>query len=91
MSENLNLNDLENVSGGNDGMGSVSYKIYTVKDGDNLWNIAQANKTTIQKIYYFADNQKVFKEWAAKFNKKCATDEEYMSSIWPGMQLKIPV
>ena len=92
MTENLNINDLTEVTGGCAAPdGSVGYKVYKIKEGDTLWDIAVANKTTIQKIYYFSDNQETFKKWAAKMNKKCATDEEYMSSIWPGMEIKIPL
>ena len=93
MSENLNLNDLEQVTGGNDGMGSYAKnsntaKTYTIQAGDTLYSIARKFNTTAKKI--FDANSSVIIAEANKHGITCNNADDYANHIWPGTVLVIP-
>ena len=94
MSENLNLNDLEQVSGGNDGMGSyapANVKTgtnYVIKAGDTLSAIARKYGSTVNKI--FEANKEVIIAEANKHGVVCNNVNDYANHIWPGTAIVIP-
>ncbi len=94
MSENLNLNDLEQVSGGNDGLGSnrpANVKTgtnYVIKSGDTLTAIARKYGSTVKKI--FDANDTVLIAEANKHGVYCNNRNDYANHIWPGTAIVIP-
>ena len=90
MSENLNLNDLEQVSGGNDGLGTNQPQVvsYIIKSGDTLYAIAKKNGTTVQKL--FDINSRIIIAEANKHGIVCNNVNDYANHIWPGTEIFIP-
>ena len=88
MSEVLNTNDLEQVSGGNDGMGNNQVTQYVVKAGDTLSGIGAKLGVNWKKI--FEANKTAIIAEANKHNVVCKKVEDYANHIWPGTVLVIP-
>ncbi len=85
MSENLNLNDLEQVAGGS---GKAELTTYTIKSGDTLTSIARKYKTTASKLFDL--NSKIIITEANKRGVVCNNVNDYANHIWPGTILYVP-
>jgi nucleoid-associated protein YgaU len=95
MSEELNLNDLELVSGGNDGLGGDSRPAnvkrgtnYIIQANDTLSSIGRAYGSTAWKI--FEANKSVIIAEANSHGIVCSDVTKYADHIWPGTAIVIP-
>jgi len=93
MDKELNLEDLEEISGGNDGAerytgnGNVDEQ-YVVQAGDTLGSIARKVNSAWRKI--FEANRIAIITEANKRGVVCSKVDDYANYIWPGMVLIIP-
>jgi nucleoid-associated protein YgaU len=93
MDKELNLEDLEEISGGNDGAerytgnGNVD-EHYVVQAGDTLGSIARKVGSAWRKI--FEANKVVIIAEANKRGIVCSKVDDYANHIWPGTVLVIP-
>lgn len=85
MKNELNVNELEQVAGG---IANPDEELYITKQGDTLWGIAQARKTTMEVI--FRRNKAEIMAWAHKFGKRSNNEADYMNWLWVGERLYVP-
>jgi nucleoid-associated protein YgaU len=95
MSEELNLNELEQVSGGNDGLGGefrpANVKTgtnYVIQAGDTLSSIGAKFGVKWQSI--FEANKSVIIAEANRHGLVYSDVSKYADHIWPGTAIVIP-
>ena len=93
MSEELNLSDLSQVSGGNDdglayGHSESAFIRHTIKAGDTLYSIAR--KYGISANQLFKENSAIIIAEANKHGIVCSNPADYANHIYPGTVLTIP-
>jgi len=95
MNEELNLNDLELVSGGNDGLDRESRPAnakrgtnYIIQPNDTLSSIGRTYGSTAWKI--FEANKSVIIAEANRRGVFCSNVKDYAGYIWPGTTIVIP-
>ncbi len=89
MTNKINTNELEQVSGGVSIGAAAKAGTYTVKAGDTLSGIAQRMKISTEKL--FMANRQTIINTAKKMGVKCATEEEYANYIYVGTVLVVPM
>ena len=88
MNNELNINDLEQVSGGGDF--SAPLMTYVTKQNDTLWDIAQTFNIDVYKLFQL--NYYVIREWFKKMNpgKPVLADDQLINYLYVGMSIKVP-
>lgn len=89
MTNKINTNELEQVSGGVSIGAAAKAGTYTVKAGDTLSGIAQKLKTSTEKL--FMANRMTIINTAKKMGVKCAKEEDYANYIYVGTVLVVPM
>ena len=86
MAEQLNLNDLEHVSGG--ASAHNNERIYIVQEGDTLSEIALKHGTTTKKLALL--NEDLLIRAAQRHGVDPQDPSEYMNYIYAGQKLRLP-
>ena len=88
MNNELNINDLEQVSGGGDF--GAPLMTYVTKQNDTLWDIAQTFRIDVHKLFQL--NYYVIREWFKKMNpgKPVPADDQLINYLYVGMSIKVP-